>query len=384
MPSRHRSLFSRHLLCIGLLACFPGGCGISVSDLPASTSSSSNRFLDSDGDGWSNELENNASRPTDPFDAQDNPNNVRDSDGDGCSDFSESALTGYCDNDPNSQSNSGPSDSDGDGFFDYEERNFRAGTDPATDPNRRSGTDPHDPLDNPSNPRDSDGDGCTDYDERTFPGFCDNDPNTPDRTLDSDGDGFTDESEINAIPGTDPFDATDNPNNVRDSDEDGCSDFDELNFVGFCDENPFTVASLCTALLYWNDEFSFGFDPPPGFSGPHPVDDPEDGAVYEGRFRSSGFGVSIAIRVIPTDEPLSLSQFLSQEVFSTAAGHAASITNTGQRFDEYSFYRITLQSVSNGLLYRLTSDFAGGPFGASRTLLVYEDVEDAFRTFCAD
>jgi len=55
---------------------------------------------------------------------------------------------------------------------------------------------------------------------------------------DSDGDGFADGDEVYFIPGTDPFDPTDNPNNVRDSDGDGCSDFDEMNFVGFCDNDP--------------------------------------------------------------------------------------------------------------------------------------------------
>lgn len=58
--------------------------------------------------------------------------------------------------------------------------------------------------------------------------------------VDSDGDGFSDDVEINGVPGTDPFDATDNPNNVRDTDGDGCSDYDELNFTGFCDNDPNT------------------------------------------------------------------------------------------------------------------------------------------------
>ncbi len=55
---------------------------------------------------------------------------------------------------------------------------------------------------------------------------------------DSDGDGFPDDEEINGIPGTDPFDPTDNPDNVRDTDGDGCSDFDESNFIGFCNNDP--------------------------------------------------------------------------------------------------------------------------------------------------
>ncbi len=60
--------------------------------------------------------------------------------------------------------------------------------------------------------------------------------------LDSDGDGFSDDVEINSIPGTDPFDPTDNPNNVRDTDGDGCSDYEELTLVGFCNNDP-NVAS---------------------------------------------------------------------------------------------------------------------------------------------
>jgi len=65
-------------------------------------------------------------------------------------------------------------------------------------------------------------------------------PEPGDTSLDSDGDGWPDDIEINGTPGTDPFDASDNPNNVRDSDGDGCSDYDELNFSGFCDNNPNT------------------------------------------------------------------------------------------------------------------------------------------------
>ena len=62
--------------------------------------------------------------------------------------------------------------------------------------------------------------------------------NGTDGAPDSDGDGFSDDEEINGIPGTDPFDPTDNPDNVRDTDGDGCSDFDESNFVGFCNNDP--------------------------------------------------------------------------------------------------------------------------------------------------
>lgn len=56
--------------------------------------------------------------------------------------------------------------------------------------------------------------------------------------VDTDGDGFSDNDEVATTPGTDPFDATDNPDNVRDTDGDGCSDFDELNFNGFCNNDP--------------------------------------------------------------------------------------------------------------------------------------------------
>ncbi len=122
-----------------------------------------------------------------------------------------------------------PLDSDNDGFSDNEEINGIPGTDP------------FDPTDNPNNVRDTDGDGCSNYDELNFVNFCDNDPNTPGGNggfVDSDSDGFSDDEEINGIPGTDPFDPTDNPNNVRDTDGDGCSDFDELNFAGFCNNDP--------------------------------------------------------------------------------------------------------------------------------------------------
>lgn len=55
---------------------------------------------DSDGDGFSNEIEQNGRPATDPFDATDNPNSVRDSDGDGCSDYEERSSR-FCDGDPN-------------------------------------------------------------------------------------------------------------------------------------------------------------------------------------------------------------------------------------------------------------------------------------------
>jgi len=57
-------------------------------------------ILDSDGDGFSDELEINSITGTDPDDPTDNPNNIRDTDGDGCSDFDELNFPNFCDNDP--------------------------------------------------------------------------------------------------------------------------------------------------------------------------------------------------------------------------------------------------------------------------------------------
>lgn len=76
---------------------------------------------------------------------------------------------------------------------------------------------------------------------------CPNPPRSlsrlPDCPGDSDCDGSSDDEEINGVPGTDPFDASDNPNQVRNTDGDCCSDFDELNFPGFCNNDP-EVADL--------------------------------------------------------------------------------------------------------------------------------------------
>jgi hypothetical protein len=71
------------------------GCGTAPgSTLPDTT------LLDSDGDGFPDEVEANGAPGTDPFDPTDNPNNVRDTDGDGCSDYDELHFDGFCDNDP--------------------------------------------------------------------------------------------------------------------------------------------------------------------------------------------------------------------------------------------------------------------------------------------
>lgn len=58
---------------------------------------------DSDGDGFSDELEINGIPGSDPFDPNDTPDNPIDTDGDGCSDFDELNFINFCDNDPNTQ-----------------------------------------------------------------------------------------------------------------------------------------------------------------------------------------------------------------------------------------------------------------------------------------
>jgi len=63
--------------------------------------------VDSDGDGFSDDMEINSTPGTDPFDPTDNPNNVRDTDGDGCSDYDELNFLNFCDNDPNTPGNTG-------------------------------------------------------------------------------------------------------------------------------------------------------------------------------------------------------------------------------------------------------------------------------------
>ncbi len=74
--------------------------------------------------------------------------------------------------------------------------------------------------------------------------------------IDSDRDGFPDSEEINGIPSTDPFDASDNPDSVRDSDGDGLIDNDEL--AG--GTNPFNADSDGDGLLD-GEEVSLGTNP---------------------------------------------------------------------------------------------------------------------------
>jgi hypothetical protein len=83
-----------------------GGCGAAVT-VPNSNSNAgpngnlNETLVDSDGDGFSDDVEINGTPGTDPNDPTDNPNNVRDSDGDGCSDYDELTRPNSCDNDPN-------------------------------------------------------------------------------------------------------------------------------------------------------------------------------------------------------------------------------------------------------------------------------------------
>jgi hypothetical protein len=137
--------------------------------------------------------------------------------------------------------------------------------------------------------------------------------------LDSDGDGFSDDEEINFIPGTDPFDATDNPNNVRDTDGDGCSDFDELNFIGFCDGNPFT--SPCPFEL--DEGQGFAVTIPCGFAEVENSLVPILGATYQRLYQSTD--LVIAVVVFPSSGP----EGSLPEEFITFQLNGPVITSTG-------------------------------------------------------
>ena len=83
----------------------PGGCGATVTvpdnqdEGPDETLDPAidDTELDSDGDGFPDEVELHGEQATDPNDPTDNPDNVRDTDGDGCSDFDEFYFPDYCD-----------------------------------------------------------------------------------------------------------------------------------------------------------------------------------------------------------------------------------------------------------------------------------------------
>ncbi len=106
----------RLLITIPLLVVMLPGCGNTPTDLGGPGDGTlGSTVVDSDGDGFSDDVENNSNPGTDPFDATDNPNNVRDTDGDGCSDYDELTLDGSCDNDPNT-----PVSEAFDGFWEVE------------------------------------------------------------------------------------------------------------------------------------------------------------------------------------------------------------------------------------------------------------------------
>ena len=75
-----------------------------TSDEPTSVVETDPTPGDSDGDGFSDDLERNGIPGSDPFDPNDTPDNPIDTDGDGCSDFDELNFANFCDNDPNTQS----------------------------------------------------------------------------------------------------------------------------------------------------------------------------------------------------------------------------------------------------------------------------------------
>lgn len=81
---------------------------------------------DSDGDGFTDEAERSAFPGSDPFNAADTPVDPLDTDGDRCSDFDEVEF-GLCNADPDV---AGGLDSDGDGFPDDVETLGIPGTDP--------------------------------------------------------------------------------------------------------------------------------------------------------------------------------------------------------------------------------------------------------------
>lgn len=70
--------------------------------------SGGNTEIDTDGDGFSDDFEENAVPGSDPRNPDDTPDNPIDSDGDGCSDFDEINFENFCDNDPNTDQNGTP------------------------------------------------------------------------------------------------------------------------------------------------------------------------------------------------------------------------------------------------------------------------------------
>ena len=282
-----------------------GGCGATVT-VPNDPNTDPDETLDetivdSDGDGFSDDVEINGTPGTDPDDPTDNPNNVRDIDADGCSDYDEINFENFCDNDPNTPIiddtlgcapiciSTDYCDSDCDGWFDLVE--IGGGTDPC---------DPLDPSFAPDDPSgicellldalgDDDGDGVTnDIDNCLLIA----NPNQ----ADADGDGLGDACETD-LPIADldsdgvPDDADNcllafNPDQT-DSDGDGFGDVcdfvlppaiiipigstiyaDDDQFLGIINTNALDADSIAnqfgtygnpfSSLSIWNDFGSYG------------------------------------------------------------------------------------------------------------------------------
>jgi hypothetical protein len=185
---------------------------------------------------------------------------------------------------------------------------------------------------------------------------------TLDETIvDSDGDGYSDDEEINATPGTDPNDPTDNPHNVRDSDGDGCSDFDELNFDNFCDNDAHTSACQTT---YYNADFGFGFDLPSDadwlVAGVGPLFSRSWGFTFAG----VRMGVSTSVDSSP---PIPLEDYVTDlsEYFNEVAGWETLGINAVQLSDGtlgYFVARTMRSRLDDSLMWSYDVYAIAGPF----------------------
>jgi len=200
-------------------------------------------FVDSDGDGLSDEDE--VAVGTDPDDADTDDDGIDDGTevrGDAGTDPTDPDTDGdgLCDGpgDPGDECAGGVDgeDADADGVVDEGETDP---TDADTDGGGVSdgdevlddGTDPLDPGDDRTDDRDSDGDGLTDGEERDLG----TDPDDPD----TDDDGIDDGTEVGGEVGTDPTDADTDGDGLCDGPEDGdgeCVGGEDLDADGVVDE----------------------------------------------------------------------------------------------------------------------------------------------------
>lgn len=167
--------------------------------------------------------------------------------------------------------------------------------------------------------------------------------------VDSDGDGFSDDVENNSNPGTDPFDATDNPNNVRDSDGDGCSDYDELNSDGFCDNDPNSPVSGPCDVRFYNSDFGYGFDLPIGADLTN-LDDKQN-FLFNASWALDAGPDTVHIHTLVQDlsgtEPVSLADFVE-------------LLYSSEKDNGYVFLTETPITLSNGDTGSLSIIVAGG------------------------